>query len=153
MLPGGVTRRAMGIAILTPIAGLGALALLDLATGGNGHFTRNVLHGSAGDLVDTIKRRYEVAWSIVSHNYAPLLTILCVLAVVYALRYRHRVYAALEGDPVWRACLGGGLGASIAGSLFNDSGVTMLFIGVVALTCVTAYLRGAPSAASERDRR
>jgi hypothetical protein len=150
MLPGGVTRRALGIAILTPLAGLGALALLELATGGNGHFTRNVLHGSGGDLVDTVKRRYEVAWSIVSHNYAPVLTILCLLAVAYALRYRHRVYAALDGDAVWRACLGGGVGASIAGTLFNDSGVTMLFIGVVALTCVTAYLRGAPGPPGER---
>src|SRR6185312_3165860 len=43
-----------------------------------------------------------------------------------------------------RAALGGGLAASIAGSRFNDSGPLLLFIGVVSLTFVTAYLRSPP---------
>lgn len=144
MLPGGVTRRAVAIAVLTPAIGLAALAGLDLATGGNGHFVRNVLHGSAGDLLNTFERRYELAWSIVRAGYAPLLTLLCALAVGYAFRHRRRVYAAVDGDPVWRACLWGGVAASIAGSLFNDSGPILLFIGIVALTFVTTYLRAAP---------
>jgi hypothetical protein len=146
MLPGGVTRRALAVALLTPVAGLGALALLDLATGGNGHFVRNVLHGSGGDLLNTLQRRYEVAWQIMLSGYGPLLTILCALAVGYALRHRRRVYATIRGDAPWRACLAGGLGASIAGSLFNDSGPILLFIGIVALAFLTAYLRAAPDA-------
>jgi hypothetical protein len=144
LLPGGLTKRAIGLAILTPIAGLAALAALDLATGGDGHFTRTVLHGSASDQLNTFQRRYELAWSIVSHGYAPLLTILCGLAVAYALVHRDRVYATIRGDAVWRAALGGGLAASIAGSLFNDSGPLLLFIGIVSLTFVTAYLRSPP---------
>jgi hypothetical protein len=144
LLPGGVTKRAIGLAVLAPVAGLAALAVLDLATAGNGHFTRTVLHGSASDQLNTFERRYELAWSIVSHGYAPLLTILCALAVAYAIVHRDRVYAAIRGDDVWRAALGGGLAASIAGSLFNDSGPLLLFIGVVALTFVTAYLRNPP---------
>jgi hypothetical protein len=144
LLPGGPTKRAIGLAILTPIAGLAALAALDLATGGNSHFTRTVLHGNASDQLNTFERRYELAWSIVSHGYAPLLTILCALAVAYAIVHRDRVYATIRGDDVWRAALGGGLAASIAGSLFNDSGPLLLFIGVVALTFVTAYLRSPP---------
>ena len=148
MLPGGVTRRALVLALLTPVAGLAALALLDLATGGNGHFTRNVLHGSAGDQLNTLERRYELAWSIVRSGYAPLLTLLCGLAVAYALRHRRRIYAAIEMDAVWRACLGGGLAAAISGSLFNDSGPVLLFIGIVALTFLTTYLRAAPPSAA-----
>jgi hypothetical protein len=144
MLPGGVTRRALLVAVLAPAAGLGALALIDLATGGNGHFVRNVLHGSSGDLLDTLQRRYELAWSILSSGTAPLLTLLCGLAVGYAFVHRRRVYATIAGDPVWRACLWGGLAASIAGSLFNDSGPILLFIGIVALTFLTTYLRGGP---------
>ncbi|HYV16942.1 MAG TPA: hypothetical protein VE972_13095 [Conexibacter sp.] len=146
MLPGGVTRRALVIALLTPVAGLVALALLDLATGGDGHFTRNVLHGSAGDQLNTLERRYELAWSFVRAGYAPLLIILCGLAVAYALRHRRRIYAAIETDVVWRACLGGGLAAAISGSLFNDSGPVLLFIGIVSLTFLTTYLRAAPLA-------
>src|SRR5215213_1012079 len=144
LLPGGLTKRAIGLAILTPIAGLAALAALDLATSGDGHFTRTVLHGNASDQLNTFQRRYELAWSIVSHGYAPLLTILCGLAVAYAIVHRDRVYATIRGDAVWRAALGGGLAASIAGSLFNDSGPMLLFIGIVALAFVTAYLRSPP---------
>jgi hypothetical protein len=144
LLPGGVTKRALALAILTPLAGLAALAVLDLATSGDGHFTRTVLHGSASDQLNTLERRYELAWSIVSSGFAPLLTLLCALAVAYALVHRDRVYATIRGDAVWRAALGGGLAAAIAGSLFNDSGPMLLFIGVVALTFVTAYLRSPP---------
>jgi hypothetical protein len=147
MLPGGVTRRSLAVAVAAPVVGLGALAVLDLATGGNGHFVRNVLHGSSGDFLDTVQRRYELAWSIVSSGMAPLVTLLCGLAIAYALRHRRRVFAAVERDPVWRACLWGGLAASIGGSLFNDSGPVLLFIGIVALGFVTAYLRGGPEAA------
>ncbi|HEV7772204.1 MAG TPA: hypothetical protein VGO48_02810 [Conexibacter sp.] len=147
LLPGGLTKRAIGLAILTPIVGLAALAALDLATSGDGHFTRTVLHGNASDQLNTFQRRYELAWSIVSHGYAPLLTILCGLAVAYALVHRDRVYATIHGDAVWRAALGGGLAASIAGSLFNDSGPMLLFIGIVSLAFVTAYLRSPPEGA------
>lgn len=147
LLPGGLTKRAIGLAILTPIAGLAALAALDLATSGDGHFTRTVLHGNASDQLNTFQRRYELAWSIVSHGYAPLLTILCGLAVAYAIVHRDRVYATIRGDAVWRAALGGGLAASIAGSLFNDSGPLLLFIGIVSLAFVTAYLRSPPESA------
>jgi hypothetical protein len=149
LLPGGLTKRAIGLAILAPLAGLAALAALDLATSGDGHFTRTVLHGSASDQLNTFQRRYELAWSIVSHGYAPLLTILCGLAVAYAIVHRDRVYATIRGDAVWRAALGGGLAASIAGSLFNDSGPMLLFIGIVSLAFVTAYLRSPPEG-SER---
>jgi hypothetical protein len=147
LLPGGVTKRALAVAVAAPLAGLAALAALDLATSGNGHFVRNVLEDDAGGLLDTFERRYELAWSIISSGYAPLLTILCALAVGYALRHRERVYAAIRDDAVWRAALAGGLAASIAGSLFNDSGPLLLFVGVVSLGFVTAYLRSAPQGA------
>lgn len=144
LLPGGVTRRAVALAVATPLLGLAGLAALDLATGGNGHFVRNVLHDDVGGLLDTFQRRYELAWTILTSGYAPLLTALCALAVGYALAHRDRVYAAIRDDAVWRAALGGGLAASISGALFNDSGPLLLFIGVVALGFVTAYLRAAP---------
>jgi hypothetical protein len=144
MLPGGVTKRALGIAVLTPAIGLAGLAVLDLATAGDGHFTRTVLEGSLSDQLDTFERRYRLAWTILSSGYGPVLLLLCVLAVTYALVHRRRIYGAVELDPVWRACLFGGLGAAVSGSLFNDSGPMLLFIGIVALTFLTAYLRAGP---------
>ncbi|HET6448414.1 MAG TPA: hypothetical protein VFG31_04825 [Conexibacter sp.] len=151
LLPGGVTKRALALALAAPLVGLAALAVLDLATAGDGHFTRTVLHGNASDQLNTFERRYELAWSIISNGFAPLLTLLCALAVAYALVHRERVYATIRGDDVWRAALGGGLAASIAGSLFNDSGPLLLFIGIVALTFVTAYLRNPPDARAARQ--
>lgn len=145
MLPGGITKKALGVAVLTPVVGLAVLAAIDLVTGGNGHFTRTVLDGSVSDQLDTFQRRYELAWNILKSGYAPLLLFLCILAVTYAYKYRKRVYGlAVETDPVWRACLFGGLGASVSGSLFNDSGPVLLFIGVVALVFLTTYLRAGP---------
>lgn len=144
LLPGGITKRALAIAVLAPLAGLAALAALDLATGGNGHFVRNVLQDDSGGLLDTFQRRYELAWTILTGGYAPVLTLLCALAVGYAIVHRDRVYAAIRGDAVWRAALAGGLAASISGSLFNDSGPMLLFIGIGSLAFVTAYLRSPP---------
>jgi len=145
MLPGGITKKALGLAVLTPVAGLAGLAVIDLATSGDGHFTRTVLHGSLSDQLDTFQRRYELAWNILRSGYAPLLLFLCILAVTYAYKYRRRVYGlAVETDAVWRACLFGGLGAAVSGSLFNDSGPVLLFIGVVALVFLTTYLRAGP---------
>ncbi|MBB4661531.1 hypothetical protein [Conexibacter arvalis] len=145
MLPGGVTKKALGIAALTPLAGLAALAAIDLVSSGDGHFTRTVLHGSVSDQIDTFERRYTLAWNILKSGYAPLLLFLCILAVTYAYKYRRRIYGLrVEADPVWRACLFGGLGAAVSGSLFNDSGPVLLFIGVVALVFLTTYLRAGP---------
>lgn len=151
MLPGGVTRRALALAALTPVAGLAALAAVDLLTAGDGHFTRTVLEGGIGDQLDTFRRRYALAWSIATGGFAPLLVVLSALAVAYAVRHRHRIYAAIESDAPWRACLLGGLGASVAGALFNDSGPVLLFIGVVALACLTTYLRAGPGDAVDPD--
>ena len=145
MLPGGITKKALLGALLTPVAGLAALAAVDLATAGDGHFTRTVLHGSLSDQIDTFERRYELAWNILKSGYGPLLVALCALAVAYAVKHRRRIYGGVETDPVWRAALLGGLGASISGSLFNDSGPTLLFIGVVALVFLTTYLRAGPN--------
>ncbi len=144
MLPGGITKKALLGALLTPVAGLAALAAVDLVTAGDGHFTRTVLHGSLSDQIDTFERRYELAWNILKAGYGPLLVVLCALAIAYAVKHRRRIYGGVESDPVWRAALLGGLGASISGSLFNDSGPTLLFIGVVALVFLTTYLRSGP---------
>jgi hypothetical protein len=146
LAPGTPSRRTIVLALLAPVAALAGLAALDLATGGNGHFTRTILQAdSAQALWDVVVRRYTLAFNVLKTGLMPFITVLAVLSVAYAARHRERVYAPLRGSPVWRAALAGGLTASVVGALFNDSGPILLAFGVFVLACVTAYVRGDPS--------
>jgi hypothetical protein len=143
MLPGKPSRRTLLVAAIVPVVALAAIAALDLVTGGDGHFTRTILRAdSAGSLWDVVVRRYTLAFNVFGQGAMPLITVVALLTVAYALRYRERIYAPLRGSPSWRAGLIGGLTASVAGALFNDSGPLLFVFGVFVLTCATAYIRG-----------
>jgi hypothetical protein len=150
LMPGTPSRRMIVLALLAPILAVAGLALLDLATGGNGHFTRTILKAdSVTALWDVVVRRYTLAFNVLRTGAMPFITVLAILACAYAVRYRDRIYAPLRGSPAWRAALAGGLAASIVGALFNDSGPILLVFGVFVLACVTAYVRGDPALADE----
>lgn len=150
MLPGKPSRRLVVLALLAPLLGVLGLALLDLATGGDGHFTRTILRAdSAGALWDVVERRYTLAFNVLTGGAMPFLTLLAVLSAAYAVRYRERIYAPLRGSPSWAAALAGGLASGIVGAAFNDSGPILLVFGVFVLACVTAYVRGDPTHARD----
>lgn len=150
MLPGKPSRRTYMLAAGVPLAGLVALAALDLATGGNGHFTRTILQAEdAASLWDVVTRRYTLAFNVLKTGAMPFITLLALLAAVYAVRHRRRVFAPVGDSPSWQAAMIGGLTASVVGALSNDSGPLLLGIGVFMLTVVTAYLRGDPRLARE----
>lgn len=150
MLPGRPSRRVIAAAAAVPVLALMALAVLDLVTGGDGHFTRTILQAdSAGSLWDVVKRRYTLAFNVFTRGAMPLVLVVGGLAVAYAVRYRERIFAPLRGSPSWRAALIGGLTASIVGALTNDSGPLLFAFGVAVLTCATAYVRGDPALARE----
>jgi hypothetical protein len=152
MLPGGVSRRAVTVAVVVPVLALAGLAVIDLATGGNGHFTRTVLRAEdSGALWDVVTRRYELAFNSLKRGLMPFATGLALLLVAYGVRHRRRIYAPLRGDPAWTAALWGGLAAAVAGTLSNDSGPVLLLFGVAALGVVTAYVRGDPRLAGEEE--
>jgi hypothetical protein len=149
MLPGGITRRAVALACVVPIAALAGLAALDLATGGNGHFTRTVLHADGNNaLQDIVVRRYELAFNALKRGLMPFATAIAALTIVYGLKYRDRIFAPLAGSDVWRAALAGSLAAGIVGSLSNDSGPLLLVVSTFALVATTVYIRGDPRLAS-----
>ncbi len=150
MLPGRPSRRRIALAACVPVGAVVALALLDLATGGNGHFTRTILHADSGTaLWDVFKRRYTLAFNVFTLGAMPLIVVIATLAVAYGLRHRERIYAPLRGSPGWFAAFVGGLTASIAGALFNDSGPLLFVFGVFVLACATAYVRGSPDLDAE----
>jgi hypothetical protein len=146
LAPGALTRRRALVVLVSPVAGLVALAGIDLLTAhGGGHFTGSVLHArSAGDLRDIIVRRYGAAWGELHNHAMPLATALALLAGGVCVRQRERLLAPVGGDPGWLAALSGGLAAGVVGALVEDSGPLLLVVAVFALGCVLSYLWGRP---------
>ncbi len=146
LLPDQLTRRRVLVVLVSPIAGLIALAALDLATAhGSGHYTGSVLHAhSAGDIRDIIVRRYTAAYDELKHGAMPFATALALLASALGVRHHRRLFAPVEGDPAWLAAFAGGLTAGVVGALTEDSGPVLLVVAVFALGCVLSYLWNRP---------
>ena len=145
MLPGRLTARRVVIACLVPLAALVGLAGLDLATGGNSHFTRTVLHAHGENaLHDIFVRRYELAYNSLKRGLMPFATAIALLTLAYGIKYRERIFAPLGGSDVWRAALAGSVAAGVAGSLSNDSGPLLLVVSTFAVVATVVYIRGDP---------
>jgi hypothetical protein len=149
LLPGQLTRRRALLVLISPVAGLIALAALDLATAhGTGHFNGSILHArSAGDIRDVIVRRYSAAYEELKHGLMPAATALALVVAALGISRRERLLAPVHCDPVWLAALAGGLAAGVVGALSEDSGPVLLVVAVFALACVLAYLWGRPRTA------
>jgi hypothetical protein len=146
LLPGTLNSKRVLIVMAAPVAGLVALAALDLATAhGGGHFTGSVLDArSTGDVRDILVRRYGAAYDELKNHLMPLATALALLTSVVAVRRRERICAPVDSDPAWLAALAGGLTAGVIGALTEDSGPVLLVVAVFALGCVLGYLWGQP---------
>jgi hypothetical protein len=142
-LPGGITRRAVVIALLVPVLAVAALALVDVVTGGDSHLTRSVLAAdSPGELVDIAERRFDTAWESLKQGTTPLSVALFAAALVYGVIRRRELLAPLEGDRAFAAGMWGTLAATVVGALANDSGPTVFLVGATALVLAAAYLAG-----------
>jgi hypothetical protein len=142
-LPGGPTRRAVIVAILTPALAVGALVAVDLVTGGDAHLTRSVLDAdSPGDLVDIADRRAEIAWASLKRGTTPLSVALLAIALAYGVARRRQILAPLAGSPAFAAGMWGTLAATLVGALANDSAPTIFLIGATALVLAAAYVTG-----------
>ncbi len=150
-LPGGPSRRAIGLAILAPVAALGVLVLVDVVTGGNAHFTRFVLDASGpGQLWDTAVRRLELAGSILISGTTPLSVAALAGVMVWGLLRRDVLLAPMraaigeERTRLYAAGVYGTIGALVFGSLANDSGPRIFLVGSVAALLAAAYAWSAP---------
>jgi hypothetical protein len=152
MLPRRPRWWVLGLAALTPFLALGGLALLDLATGGNSHFTRNVLSQDSGNFGDVLARRFELAFNaLFNGRRMPFVVAAGAIAVTFAYRNRRWLYGPVD-RPAWRAALVGGLVTSVAGSLFNDSGPLLFVVGAFCLVVTTAYIQGDPRLEARDER-
>jgi hypothetical protein len=145
LLPGRVSARRVLMVCALPLLALGALALLDLATGSGSHFVRTVLDApSLSDEADTARRKLIGAWHVLRGGLMPIDVAAALAGATYVIRHRARVLAPVAGARAWFACLGGGLFGSLLGSFTNDSGPQLLVIGSFGLACLIAYVRGDP---------
>jgi hypothetical protein len=144
-LPGGISRRAVVIAALVPALAVGALAAIDLVTGGDAHLTRSVLAAdSPGELVDVAERRFEISWDNLKQGTTPLSVGVFALALAYGVARRRELFRPLNGDRAFAAGMWGALAATVVGALANDSGPTIFLIGAAALVLAAAHVTGKP---------
>jgi len=122
------------LVILIPLIVLALLALADLVTGANSHFTRSVLDaGGLHSLGDTAQRRLEqTARSFVRPILLIMLPVVAILAAAAWLR-RATLAEWLREVPAMRAALIGAVVATIVATLANDSGALLLEIGAAYL--------------------
>jgi hypothetical protein len=140
--PGRVTRRRLAAVVLAPVAAVAALAAIDLATGGDSHFTRTVLHaGDRAALGDAILRRYELALNVLEKPAMLVLTPLSLAAIAIAILRRDAILQGIPGAERWGAALAGAAAAGVAGALFNDSGPLLLVFSTFMAAWILAYLR------------
>ena len=123
-----------------PLLALGVLAVLDIATGGDAHFTRSVLDaGGLGDLADIAQRRVELSYRSLTRGIIGLLVAVALIALIWGVRSRRKLLAPLEPWPGLRAGLIGALVAVVVGALSNDSGPMILLIGTSYLGLAAGY--------------
>jgi hypothetical protein len=130
----GGRRRWIVLVVLIPLIVVGLLALADLVTGANSHFTRSVLDaGGLHSLGDTAQRRLEqTARSFVRPILLIMLPVVAILAAVAWLR-RLTLAEWLREVPAMRAALIGAVVATVVATLANDSGALLLEIGAAYL--------------------
>jgi hypothetical protein len=139
VVTGGRARR-IALVVLVPVIVLALLALADLVTGANSHFTRSVLDaGGLHSLGDTAQRRLEQTGR--SFARPVLLVVLPVVAILAALAWLRRATLAcwVREVPAMRAALLGAVAATIVATLANDSGALLLEIGAAYLLVLLGW--------------
>jgi hypothetical protein len=141
-LPGALTWRRVVLAIAVPVAALAALALLDVVTGGHGHFSRLVLHSDGGEAFgDALRRRGRLAWDALTAGFMPLAVVVALGLIALGVVKRHALLRGVPGADAWQAALGGCATAGIVGALANDSGPLLLVFATFVTVWFGAYLR------------
>jgi hypothetical protein len=126
--------------LVAPLAGVAALALIDLLSGGDAHLTRSVLDaGGAGDLAEVAERRLRLSADGFGAAAGNPLFWVVTAGIGLAIVRRRRLLAWLEAAPMARAGLIGAAAGVAAGVLANDSGASVLAAGGVALGAYLAF--------------
>ena len=141
----GSWRSRAAIVLGAPAVAVGLLALLDLATGGDAHFTRSVLRaGGLDELAQVAQRRFELSYSSLGRGVIAYLVVIALIALGAGIWHRKRLLAPLRDLPALRAGFYGALVATVGGALTNDSGPIILLIGTTYLALALGYFHSMP---------
>src|SRR5439155_12136536 len=83
------SRRRLRVTVVlgAPVLALGVLAALDVATGGDTHFTRSVLRaGGLKEIGDVAQRRLELSYHSLRAGWIPVLVAIAAAAVLLAIK-------------------------------------------------------------------
>jgi hypothetical protein len=140
------TRRGVVIALLVPIAGLGALMAADLVLGGEAHLTRSLLEaGGLDEAGDVLERRVRLAAASFTEPSTLPFLLLALLAIGIGLWKRRELRSWFAERAAWAGFLGAAA-AAVIGTVSNDSGAVLLILG-------TAYCLAGAGYAWALDRR
>jgi hypothetical protein len=140
------SRRTIALGIATPIVAIGALILLDLATGGGAHLTRSVVHAhGSGDLADVVRRRFQGSFSTLGNPGWAIASVIALASIIWLAARGRGVLDSLPRP--FAAGLIGAWFAAVAGALANDSGPLILAIGAIFLVLAYAYACARPATA------
>lgn len=153
MLPGRLSKQTIALVVIAPFAALALLAVVDLVSGGDSHFTRTVLRADgSGAWWEIFVRRFELAGRGLIRGLMPVAALIALLTVALGIVRRDRLLAPVSDDPGWRAGMAGAAAVGVFGALFNDSGPMLLLFAVFIALCGAIYLRGDPRQADGRSR-
>ena len=133
-------RRAIFLAIAAPLAVLALLAVIDLVSGGNAHFTRSVLDaGGLHDLGNVAERRLRLSAESFGRTGNILLICLVLALALLAWWQREPLLSWFDGRPAMWAGFVGGVAATLVGTLVNDSGAIVLEVGCAFLLAFAVF--------------
>ena len=137
----GAPRRTALLVIAAPLAALGALALLDLALGGDAHLTRSVLDaGGLHELADVAERRLRLSADSFGRAVDVPLLWIALTGIAVALYNRERILGWFAGLPMLRAGFLGAAFAVLVATVANDSGALLLEVGTIYLLLIAGFV-------------
>jgi hypothetical protein len=140
-------RRALFV-VLAPAAALALLVGVDLLLGGDAHLSRSVLDaGGLDELSDVFERRITLGAESFPRMIDSPFFIASLVAIAVMVWQRRRIASWLEGRPAVRAGMIGAAGATVIGTLANDSAALLLMVGTgfIAAFCGLAWGAAPPA--------
>jgi hypothetical protein len=133
-------RTALLVLVGVCAGGVALLAVVDLVAGGDAHLSRSVLGAGGSDEVgEVLSRRLRLtARSFYDPAYPALLVVTWFLLAI-GYRYRQRIMGWFGDRDAARAGFLAALGATVVGTLANDSGAILLIIGTILLALTAGF--------------